>query len=41
MFGRGWLGWKWMAGMEMDCNLKKLANFFQALPVHHREVAKN
>ena len=30
-----------MAEMEMDCNLTKLANFFQVLPVYFREVAKS
>ena len=30
-----------MAWMEMDCNLKQLANFFQVPPVYFGKIAKH
>ena len=29
-----------MARIEMDCNLTKLANFFQVFPVYFGEIAE-
>ena len=30
-----------MAGMEMDCNLKKIGQLFHVVPVYFKEVAKS